>query len=459
MDLDAEAAVLSTVMLSEGAFDEVAGVVSSPHFYSEANRRIFEAVATLSERGSPVDYVTVAAYLKQENTLGAVGGLPYLTMLTDAVPAVANVTAYASIVRDRWQARRLIQECNRWAAEAYTSSESAGVLLGGAEAAIAELSTENVGNELERVSGIIAREAEKIEELRALGEHGHGTGLSTGFAKFDELTSALQDGDVTIVAGRPGMGKSAFAMNIAANVARPPGDVAVAAFSLEMPKAQLAVRLACAEAGVPVSDARKNKFHPDDYLKFRRAVEELQMFNLWIDDTPAIGLFEIRARVRKLERDITAGRVAGVKKLGLVVVDYLQLMRGIRQQQDSREREVASLSSGLKSLAKDFRIPVIALSQLNRNPEHKSKSDRRPQLSDLRESGAIEQDADNVVFLYREDYYDKKARPGDAEAIVAKQRNGPPGTVYFHFKGAEVRFYERAEQSYDDLTDDFAEDR
>ena len=255
------------------------------------------------------------------------------------------------------------------------------------------------------------------------------------------------------------MGKSALAMNIVANIARPPSRLAAAVFSLEMPKSQVAVRLVCAEQEIDVSNVRKNTLNQDDYPKFTRGAEELASFGIWIDDTPGINLFDIRARTRKLQRDLRAGRIPGFDGLGVVVIDYLQLMQGIRERGDTREGEVASLSRGIKSLAKDFDLPVIALSQLNRNPERQGKTDKRPQLSDLRESGAIEQDADNVLFLFRPDYYDREARKGDAEVIVAKQRNGPPGTVQMFFRGASVRFLERAEQSYDDLTDEFVEDR
>jgi replicative DNA helicase len=450
--------VLSAVLLSSDKFDEVASVLSAEHFYSDANKRIFDSVRLLLERGSPVDNVTVASFLKSEGKLEAVGGTPYLATLTDAIPAVVNLSAYALIVREKWQARRLIQECQRWAAEAYVSAEPAGLLVQSAEASLAELSSLNVGKELEHVGPIIAREANTLEALRALGETGNGTGLSTGFTALDRLTSGLQKGDSTIVAGRPAMGKTAFVMNIVANIARPPSRLAAAVFSLEMPKAQVAVRLVCSEQQIEVGNVRKNTLNQTDYPKFVEGAKELAGFGIWIDDTPSIGLFDIRARVRKLQRDLRARRIAGFDELGVVVIDYVQLMRGIRERGDSREAEVSGLSRGLKALAKDFDLPVVALSQLNRNPERQGKTDKRPQLSDLRESGALEQDADNVIFLYRPDYYDREARKGDAEVIVAKQRNGPPGTVQMFFRASSVRFLERAEQSYDDLTDEFAED-
>jgi len=259
------------------------------------------------------------------------------------------------------------------------------------------------------------------------------------------------------------MGKTSFAMNIVANVSLPrrgEDTEGSAVFSLEMPRSQVALRFACSEAGISFSNARKNFFTDETWTKLLASAGAFSTAPIWIDDTPAISLLDVRARVKKLQRDIKAGRAARpCKRLKLVVVDYLQLMRGVRERGDSRENEVASLSRGLKALAKDTVTTVIAVSQLNRGVERKTGKDRRPELSDLRESGAIEQDADNVWFIYRPDYYDDEARPNEAEAIIRKQRNGETGRVNFRFQKESMRFFELAEQSYEDMTDDFAEDR
>ena len=459
LDLDAEAAVLSTVLLVPAAFDEVAGVLQAHMFYSEANKRIFEAATSLRQAESAIDFVTVAAWLNREGKLAVVGGTPYLTMLTDETPFVNNVLHHAEIVRDRWQLRRLIVECQNYAALAYTSSEPAITIVQAAEGAIAELSVHGAGKDLEHVGTIIESEVEVLATIQTDGVRNHGTGIPTGFENLDGLMGGLHRGDLYIVAGRPGMGKSSLARNVAVNVARPRRH-AVAFFTLEMPKSQVAIGFACSERDVRMANVRKNALGPDEWENFKLGARELASYPIWIDDTPALSLFDIRARVRKLQRDIAAKRTpVECEELGLVVVDYLQLMRGVRSYNDNRENEVSSLSRGLKELAKNFNVPVMALSQLNRSVETKPKKDRRPQLSDLRESGAIEQDADAVGFVYRPEYYDKEARKGDAEFIIAKQRNGPPGTVTMHFKGDSMRFYERAHETLEELESDFIEDR
>jgi replicative DNA helicase len=450
-DLDAEAAVLSTVILSPVEYDVVAAIVQAEQFYSEANRNIFRAVAVLSEASSPIDVVTVATWLRAQGRLEQVGGAPYLIQILDGTPAVANVAAHAHIVRDKWQKRQLIATCQRFAAEGFASPELAQPIVLMAEAALSELASFGVGEQLEPVGVIADRELKAMQAAHTAGKK--TAGLPSGFPRLDSLTGGLHATDLLVVAGRPGMGKSAWAVNLSANIARPKGEqqgTGVAFFSLEMPKGQLALRFACAEGNVSAAAVRNGLLKPLAQQDLERSVQELVRFPIWIDDTPAISLFELRARVRKLQRDIQAKRApVQCDQLSLVVVDYLQLMTGQRGRGDSREGEVASLSRGLKQLAKDMKVTVLAVSQLNRAVEKSSKSDKRPQLSDLRESGAIEQDADAVYFVFREEYYDDTAKKGTAELIIGKQRNGPCETVMMHFKGASMRFYEADGGEYD----------
>ncbi len=451
-NLDAEAAVLSAVLCSPVEFDTVAGILSVEHFYSDANRRIFEAMAALSEASQPIDAVTTATWLQSNGRLAHVGGTPYIAQITDATPAVANVAAHAELVRDAWQKRQLISRCQVITAEAYDSPTSGRELVQNAEENLAELGQVGFQNAFARVGVVVSSELERLDEARRLGLS--ATGLSTGFRKLNDLTAGLHKGDLYIIAARPGHGKSSLVMNIAANVARP-GEDGVGVFSLEMPKEQIALRLACSERGIDSASVRRNVLNNDQFAELRQAAVDLAQMPLWVDDTAAISLLELRARTRKLQRDLTAGRMSvPCKRLGLVCVDYLQLMRGVRDRGDSREQEIGSISRGLKQLAKDLNIPVIALSQLNRDTEKQGK-DHRPKLSSLRESGNIEQDADSVWFIYRPDMYDTEATAGDAELIISKQRNGPCDTVEMHFRGPTLRFYERASGVDVDQFDDF----
>lgn len=450
-NLDAEASVISGIFMKPDEYDAVAGIMQSEHCYSDANRRIFEAIAALALASQPIDTVTVATWLQANGRLAQVGGTPYLAQIVDTIPAVSNITAYAEIVRDCWQKRQLIARCQVIAAETYDSPMAGRELVQNAEEALAELGQIGAQNAFSRVGTIVSSEVERLAEARRLGIT--ATGVSTGFCKLDENTAGLHKGDLYIIAARPGHGKSSLVMNIAANVARAGDGVAV--FSLEMPKEQIALRLACAERGVDASDVRRNRINDTQWAELQQAAVDLASMPLWIDDTASLGLLELRARARKLQRDLAAGRMTvPCKKLGLICVDYLQLMHGLRERGDSREQEIGSITRGLKQLAKDLGVPVIALSQLNRESEKQGK-DHRPKLSSLRESGNIEQDADSVWFIYRPDMYDTQAKAGDAELIIAKQRNGPLGTVEMHFRGATMRFYERAVGVDVDQFDDF----
>lgn len=449
---DAEGSVLSGIFLKPDEYDVVAAIIQAEHFYADSNRRIFEAMAALALASQPIDTVTVATWLQANGRLAQIGGTPYLALITDSIPAVSNIATYAEIVRDCWQKRQLISRCQVIVAETYDSPLPGRELVQNAEEHLAELGQSGAQNVFARVGTIVDAEVDRLLEARRLGIV--STGLSTGYKKLDENTAGLHKGDLYIIAARPGHGKSSLVMNIATNVARP-GEDGVAVFSLEMPKEQIGTRLACAERGVDASDVRRLRISDEQVAELKQAKVDLAQMPLWVDDTADLSLLELRARARKLQRDLVAGRMqVPCRRLGLICVDYLQLMRGLREHGDSREQEIGSISRGLKQLAKDLGVPVIALSQLNRDSEKQGK-DHRPKLSSLRESGNIEQDADSVWFIYRPDMYDTQVTVGDAELIIAKQRNGPLATVEMHFRGATMRFYERAAGVDVDQFDDF----
>ncbi|HEX4475667.1 MAG TPA: replicative DNA helicase [Polyangiaceae bacterium] len=475
-DLDAEAAVLSSVLLSTEAFDGVADILRPEHFYSEANRRIFEVIVDLQSTGKPVDVVSVASVLRDRERLQQIGGTPYLAQLSDATPAVAHVEAHARVVREKWRLRQLISTCQRFAAEGYGDCGEVQNFIDLAEQAVFDIAripeTTAVRPVREAIHGA-------FDILVAASKRGEGiTGVPTGFDRLDKKCAGLHKGDLYIVAGRPGMGKTAFVLNIAVNVASSrrvrttdPGDPlgagdveqpgwGVGFFSLEMPREQLASRLLGVEARVDVSRIRSGNIKHEDWNKLTDAAARVGRLPLWLDDTPALTLLDLRAKIRRLKAEI--GRKTGdgppAQGLGLVVVDYLQLMQG-RRDAGSREQEISELSRGLKQLAKEMEVPVIALSQLNRSVETRTTKDKRPQLSDLRESGAIEQDADTIIFIYRDEYYNQDSTErGVAEIIISKQRNGPTGIVKVRFTPEYTRFDNLAGEGYEfDEYDDFEE--
>ena len=459
-DLDAEAAVLSAILLKQDALDQVAELLRAEHFYSEANGKIFEATVELIRQGAPVDTVQVASWLRDRERLGQVGGAAYLAQIVDATPAVAHVQAHARTVREKWRLRRLIAECQRVAAEGYGDVGMVQEFIDGAEQAVYELARTPEASSVQPLAQVLRAAFEQISKAAERGDR--ITGVPTGFGKFDEKTAGLHDGDLMIVAARPGMGKTSFVLNLAVNVGSPrtinvpgPNDrgyggtekrepgYGVAVFSLEMPREQLATRIVCSEARVDVGKLRGGHLTPEDWRRLTEAASFLSMLPIWLDDTPAIGLLEVRAKVRRMQAEYNRAATADSpeKRIGLVVIDYLQLMSG-RANAQSREQEISEISRGLKQLAKELRVPVIALSQLNRAVETRATKDKRPQLSDLRESGAIEQDADTIVFIYRDDYYfpETSEHKGLAELIIAKQRNGPTGKVFTRWNSACTRF-------------------
>lgn len=456
-DLDAEAAVLSSVLLSSEAFDQVQEVLEPKHFYVDAHRRVYEAVVELAAASRPVDTVSVATFLRDRGRLDQVGGTPYLARLVDATPAVAHVEEHARTIREKWRLRSLIATCQRYAAEGYGDCGDVQSFVDSAEQSIFELARIKNESAVVPIRDAIQTAFHVLSEARSRG--GGVTGFPSGFTELDRRTSGLHKGDLYIVAGRPGMGKTSFVLNMAANVAsprrRPTGDggsvedpgYGVAFFSLEMPREQLAARMLASEARVNMASLRSGQVGPDDWNKLTDAAARMSRLPLWLDDTPAISLLDLRAKLRRLQAEVQRNE-RGPKELGLVAIDYLQLMSG-RKGVTSREQEISEISRGLKQLAKEMGVPVVALSQLNRSVETRTTKDKRPQLSDLRESGAIEQDADAIFFIYRDEYYfQDSADKGLAEIICAKQRNGPTGTVKVKFSSEFTRF-DNLESSYE----------
>src|SRR5580700_10459232 len=442
-------------MVDTLAFDKVNEFLRPEHFYSEAHRRIYEASLELSAVGKPVDVVQVATWLRDHERLAQVGGVAYLTEVLNAAPAVANVVAYGRTIHEKWRVRQLILACQRVTAQGYAGYGEAQQFIDSAEQAVYDIARTRESSSLHLLRDVMQETFRRITKASERGSR--ITGISSGFDRYDRITSGLHDGELTIVAARPGMGKTSLVLNMALNVASPqklesahdPNDrweepgYGVVVFSLEMPREQIVNRMLCSEARVDVSKVRTGMLGPADWTKLTQAASHLSNLSVWVDDTPAINILEIRSKVRRLQAEFDRTDPAtGDKKqrIGLVIVDYLQLMRG-RENAASREQEISEISRGLKQLSKELSLPVIALSQLNRAVETRGEKSKRPQLSDLRESGAIEQDADNVCFIYRDDYYHKdSAERGVAELIIAKQRNGPTDTVKVKWDEGCTRF-------------------
>jgi replicative DNA helicase len=462
-DLEAEAAVLSAIMLDPAALDKVVEL-KADYFYSEAHRRIFEAALELRAAGQPVDVVQVGSWLKDRQRLAQVGGAAYLQQILDSVPVVANVAAYGRTIHEKFRIRQLILACQKVTAQGYVDYGEPQSFIDNAEQAIYNIARTATKQSTERLLDVMKKSFKRLNDAVARGDR--ITGVATGFDRYDRMTAGLHEGDLTIVAARPGMGKTSFVLNLAANVASPKGrevsndpnqrweeaGVGAVVFSLEMPREQLANRMVCAEARVDVSKMRTGFLSPQDWSKLTQAASHLGSLPIWIDDSPGLTLLELRAKVRRLQSEFDTRDADGrkLRKIGCVIVDYLQLMKG-RDGVQSREQEISEISRGLKGLAKELEIPVIALSQLNRAVETRSEKSKRPQISDLRESGAIEQDADNIVFIYRDDYYNQDSPEQNiAELIVAKQRNGPTGTAKVRFDKQWTRFDNLAEGEYED---------
>jgi len=438
---DAEAAVLSTVMFDGRSLDEILDVLPDGEpFYFDAHRRIYEVAVDLHSRGVAVDFATVADEIKKRDRLQAIGGLAYLVKIIDATPAVANVRAHAQIVRDTHRVRQLIERCQLTVAEAFGDYGSAQEIVEKHEQKVFELGRSEQRSEVQPIAAVAVRVAEAVR--RAHEGPGGITGYPAGFSRVDERTGGFHPSDFTIIAARPGMGKTSYALAIAQHLASanagPDHDgYLVAIWSLEMPDEQLVTRLACMSAGVEVSRVRRGKLG-NHFGPFLQHLEVARGLPIFIDESNGITVMDVRAKVRRLQREHPRRKVA-------VLIDYLQLMRG--PDGVEREQAVGEISRGLKALAKELRIPVIALSQLNRDVDKRAAKDRRPVLSDLRESGSLEQDADVIQFIYRPEYYRKLAgedvpeeERGLAEIITAKQRNGSTGPDMVAFREASTRF-------------------
>jgi replicative DNA helicase len=429
--LEAEESVLGGVLHDNAALDRVTELLQPDDFYRGAHKKLFRAMLDLSERGEPVDLITLSEALRARGDLTDVGGASYLAALVERVPTAANVVHYARIVRDRSILRRLISASTEIATSGYESGGSVADLLDRAEQLIFDISERQVRASFVKLGDVMFGSMKMIERLYEQKQA--VTGVATGFADLDALTSGFQPSDLIIVAGRPSMGKTAFCLNIAENAAMR-SDVGVAIFSLEMSTDQLALRMLCSEARVDLARVRTGHLSEREFPKLAMAAGRLGDAPIYIDDTPALSVLELRAKARRLKRDPAS-------KLGLIVVDYIQLMRS-SEGKDSREQEISEISRSLKALAKELNLPVVALSQLNRQVE--SRNPPIPRLADLRESGAIEQDADVICFLYREEYYvEDSDKKGTAQVIVAKQRNGPIGNIELTFLKEITRFENR----------------
>jgi replicative DNA helicase len=430
---DAEQAVLSAMLIDQDAVLRAVEHVNDTMFYAERHRRIFRAMLTIAERGGVVDPLTLSEELSRRGELEGSGGKDFIGFLVDAVPTAANIEYHAQIVREKAILRRLIEVSTTIVAEAFEGRSTANELLDEAESKIFQVSQQQSRDGFTRIKELLWPTMERIEALQKGGKT--VTGVATGFGDLDEMTSGFQPADLIIVAARPSMGKTAFTLNIA-QYAAIEHNVPIAFFSLEMSKESLVQRMLTSEARIDAQRLRKGMLRDDDFPRLARAAGILSSAPVWIDDTPGLTILEMRAKARRLKAD------AGV---GMVVVDYLQLMQG-PSGSESRQQEVSQISRGLKALAKELNVPVVALSQLSRAPEQRTGDNKRPQLSDLRESGAIEQDADLIMFLYRQEFYDGptdkdgNSLEGKAEVIVGKQRNGPIGLVNLFFHKQYTRF-------------------
>jgi len=430
---DAEQAVIAAMLLDQDAILRAGEHVDDTMFYREGHRRIFRAMVSLSERGDVVDPLTLAEELSRHGDLDASGGKDYIGFLVDAVPTAANVEYHARIVKEKALQRRLIETATSIISDAYEGKSTAAELLDEAEQKIFAVSEQRGTQGFMRIKELLWPTMERIEELQRGGKT--ITGVASGFADLDELTTGFQPSDLVIVAARPSMGKTALVLNMA-QYAAIESSVPVAVFSLEMSKESLVQRMLTSEARIDSQLLRKGMLRDEDFPRLARAAGLLNSAPIWIDDSPGITLLEMRSKARRLKAD---------SNIGLVIVDYLQLIQGPTDS-ESRQQEISQISRSLKALAKELRVPVVALSQLSRAPEQRAGDSKRPQLSDLRESGAIEQDADLVMFIYRQEVYDGptdkdgNSLEGRAELIIGKQRNGPIGIVNLHFHKSYTRF-------------------
>ena len=424
-NLEAEQSVLGACFLSKYALQKAGENLIQESFYNDKNGKIFAALTTMMEENTPIDITTVTSYLKKKNQLTEVGGVEYLTEIINYVPTASNVDYYIKTVEESALLRRLIETAEEIASEGYRTDETVNEILDSSEKRILNIVKNRKASEFRDIKDVLAKTQSDLERLSE--NKGEITGLSTGWYDFDKLTTGLHANEFIIIAARPAMGKTAFALNLATNIAMNQ-DKSVAVFNLEMSAEQLAMRILSSVGQLEGFKLRTGNLMNNDWKRINEAVSQLSTTNLVIDDTPGITIGEIRAKCRRL--------ASSEKGLALVVIDYLQLISGGKNYGSNRQQEVSDISRSLKTLALELGVPVIALSQLSRSVE--GREDKRPLMSDLRESGSIEQDADIVAFLYRDDYYNKEARTEDnnsiSELIIGKHRNGPTATIELLFK-------------------------
>jgi len=430
---DAEQAVLGAMLLDQDAALKAAELLDDSMFYKEAHRILFRAMVSLTERNDVIDPVTLREELSKRGDLDRAGGMEYLAALIDVVPTAANVEYHTRIVRDKAVLRRLVEAATEIIQDVYDTKNDSAEVLDNAEHRIFQVAQFRRSEDFSRLKELIWPTMERIEQLQ--GSHGMVTGVASGFVDLDRLTAGFQRSDLVIIAARPSMGKTSFVLNCVQHAAIE-HQVGVGVFSLEMSKEALVQRLLCSEGLVDAQRLRRGALRDDDYPKLARAAGLLGTAPIWIDDSAALTPLAMRSKARRLKAE---------HDIGMIVVDYLQLMTG-PSDIENRQQEISYISRSLKALAKELGVPVVALSQLSRAPEQRGGEHRRPQLSDLRESGAIEQDADVVCFIYRQEFYDGtvdkdgNSIEGLAELIVGKQRNGPTGTVKLYFKKEFTRF-------------------
>ena len=417
---EAEQSVIGAIFLEPQALITAAEILQYEDFYRVAHQKIFQTMNRLSDQGKPIDVVTVTEELSSKKELEDVGGLSYLTEIANSVPTAANIAHYARIVEEKALLRRLIRVATNIVEDGFTREDEVEALLSEAEKKMMEVSNRKNAGDFRHIKDVLVQTYDNIELLHA--RKGDITGVPTGFRDLDKITAGFQRNDLIIVAARPSVGKTAFALNVAQNVATKTEEN-VAIFSLEMGAEQLVMRMLCAEGNIDAQVLRTGALTAEDWRKLTMAMGSLSNAGIFIDDTPGIRINEIRSKCRRLKQEFG---------LGMIMIDYLQLIVGSSNGQENRQQEVSEISRSLKSLARELQVPVIALSQLSRGVEQ--RQDKRPMMSDLCESGSIEQDADIVSFLYREDYYDKETENQNMiEIIIAKQRNGPTGTVTLAF--------------------------
>jgi len=430
-NVEAERSILGAILLDNFAYNQAAEHLKPEDFSLDSHRRIFSRMVDLSESSRAIDIITLPEELDRRSELETIGGVAYISSLLDGVPDRPSIEHYIKIVRDKALLRGLIHAANAAIVRASEQSDPAEEILNDAEASILQLSEKRIGRGLMDFHSVFKESYGSLDALLNRGQR--ITGLETHYSDLDDLTSGLQSSELVIIAARPSMGKTAFAINIAENCSVKDKKV-VGVFSLEMSREALLLRLLCSRAQVDSHKMRTGFLPREEYGKLIRAYDELSNAPVFIDDTPGISLGEMRAKAHRLRQ--SQGR------LDLIVVDYLQLMSGGSRRYENRTQEVSAISRGLKALAKDLKVPLVALSQLSRAPENRGSKDSEPKLSDLRESGAIEQDADVVMFIYRREVYDKDNQDlqGNAELIISKQRNGPTGSIQLAFLKASTRF-------------------